>query len=343
MAEAFAEAVLSGKPVPYPPEDAVDNMRALDAIARFGALRTARRDQVDVNMASQMPAKQMPAKPAAAFSHLFSPFRIRDVALKNRIVFQPHFTALGNLDGMGSDDHDRLSRGARARRHRAHRHREPGGASDRQDVAPLHHRLGPGGHPLLPQADRERSGARHEDLRPAHPWRPHLARAPAAHTVGALADARAVEPFLHQGDGCRGHRGDGIDGFAASARNAMEGGFDGVEIKVAHDGLLRSFASPFFNHRTDGYGGSFENRMRFSIEVLEAIKRATATDFPVGVRICLDEFTHLRLRARLRAEDGRRARAHAAASTISMPTPAPSPATGWRSRRPPSLPAASAG
>ncbi len=82
-----------------------------------------------------------------------------------------------------------------------------------------------------------------------------------------------------------------IEGFAASARNAMEGGFDGVEIKIAHDGLLRSFASPFFNHRTDGYGGSFENRMRFSIEVLEAIKRATADDFPVGVRICLDEFT----------------------------------------------------
>ena len=46
----------------------------------------------------------MPAKPAADFSHLFSPFSIRNVALKNRIVFQPHFTALGNLDGMGSDD-----------------------------------------------------------------------------------------------------------------------------------------------------------------------------------------------------------------------------------------------
>ena len=59
-----------------------------------------------------------------------------------------------------------------------------------------------------------------------------------------------------------------IDGFAVSARNAIEAGFDGIEIKVAHDGLLRSFASPFFNHRTDGYGGSFENRMRFSLEVL---------------------------------------------------------------------------
>jgi 2,4-dienoyl-CoA reductase-like NADH-dependent reductase (Old Yellow Enzyme family) len=71
----------------------------------------------------------------------------------------------------------------------------------------------------------------------------------------------------------------------------MEGGFDGVEIKVAHDGLLRSFASPFFNRRTDGYGGSFENRMRLSVEVLEAIRKATSDDFPIGVRICLNEFT----------------------------------------------------
>ena len=82
-----------------------------------------------------------------------------------------------------------------------------------------------------------------------------------------------------------------IDGFAVSARNAVEGGFDGIEIKIAHDGLLRSFASPFFNRRTDGYGGSFENRMRLSYEVLEAIQRRRGDDVPVGVRICLDEFT----------------------------------------------------
>ncbi len=60
-------------------------------------------------------ASKMPAKPAADLSILFSPFSIRNVALKNRIVFQPHFTALGNLDGMGSDDliayHEARARG----------------------------------------------------------------------------------------------------------------------------------------------------------------------------------------------------------------------------------------
>ena len=82
-----------------------------------------------------------------------------------------------------------------------------------------------------------------------------------------------------------------IAGFATSARNAIDAGYDGIEIKIAHDGLLRSFASPYFNRRTDAYGGSFENRMRLSYEVLEAIKQAIGHDTPLGVRICLDEFT----------------------------------------------------
>ncbi len=82
-----------------------------------------------------------------------------------------------------------------------------------------------------------------------------------------------------------------IDGFAASARNLLDAGLDGIEIKIAHDGLLRSFASAYFNRRTDRYGCSFENRMRLPIEVIEAIKSATGPDIPLGVRICLDEFT----------------------------------------------------
>jgi 2,4-dienoyl-CoA reductase-like NADH-dependent reductase (Old Yellow Enzyme family) len=66
-----------------------------------------------------------------------------------------------------------------------------------------------------------------------------------------------------------------IEGFARSARNLVVARLDGIEIKIAHDDLLRSFASPFFNRRTDRYGGSFENRMRLSLEVIAAIKAAT--------------------------------------------------------------------
>ena len=82
-----------------------------------------------------------------------------------------------------------------------------------------------------------------------------------------------------------------IEGFATSARNLVEAGFDGIEIKIAHDGLLRSFASPFFNRRTDAYGGTFEKRMRLSIEVMQEIKTAVGSDIPLGVRLCVNEFT----------------------------------------------------
>ena len=112
---------------------------------------------------------------------------------------------------------------------------------------------------------------------PAIMWAPSQMPEPSSfHTTKAmdLADIRAT-----------------VDGFAAAAVNARDGGFDGVEIKVAHDGLLRSFASPFFNHRTDRYGGSFENRLRISVEVVEAIKKAAGDEFPVGVRLCLHEYT----------------------------------------------------
>ena len=59
-----------------------------------------------------------------------------------------------------------------------------------------------------------------------------------------------------------------------------EAGFDGLEFKIGHDGLLRSFVSPFFNRREDAYGGSFENRMRLPLEVLAAIRGAVGPDWP---------------------------------------------------------------
>jgi len=82
-----------------------------------------------------------------------------------------------------------------------------------------------------------------------------------------------------------------IEYFAKSAAIQKKGGFDGIELKVAHDGLFRSFVSPYFNHRQDEYGGNFENRMRFPLEVIKAMRVATGPDFPIGIRLCLEEFT----------------------------------------------------
>lgn len=232
----------------------------------------------------------MPAEAAPDFRRLFSPFSIRDVALKNRIVFQPHFTALGNLDGMGSDEliayHEARARGgvglivieSQAVHTTGKMSRRFISAWD-PCVVPFYRRLTAGVQAYGTKIFGQLTHGGHTSLE--HPphllWAPSQMPEPSSHFSTKAMDVEDIQAT--------------VEGFAISARNAMEGGFDGVEIKVAHDGLLRSFASPFFNHRTDGYGGSFENRLRFTVEVLEAIKRATSDSFPVGVRICLDEFT----------------------------------------------------
>jgi 2,4-dienoyl-CoA reductase-like NADH-dependent reductase (Old Yellow Enzyme family) len=75
------------------------------------------------------------------------------------------------------------------------------------------------------------------------------------------------------------------EGFAAAARRADEAGFDVVEVHAAHGYLLDQFLSPLANRRTDAYGGSRENRMRFPLEVIEAVRAAWPADKPLLVRI----------------------------------------------------------
>ncbi|WP_088348901.1 MULTISPECIES: NADH:flavin oxidoreductase [Rhodomicrobium] len=77
--------------------------------------------------------------------------------------------------------------------------------------------------------------------------------------------------------------------YAAAARRCKEGGLDGCEISAAHGHLIDQFWSPSVNKRTDGYGGSLENRMRFGIEVLEAMRAATGPDYVIGMRMSGDE------------------------------------------------------
>jgi len=75
------------------------------------------------------------------------------------------------------------------------------------------------------------------------------------------------------------------EAFAASARRAMRLGLDGIEIHGAHGYLLHEFLSPIANQRTDGYGGSLENRMRFPLEVFDAVRAEVPADKPVGVKV----------------------------------------------------------
>jgi len=77
--------------------------------------------------------------------------------------------------------------------------------------------------------------------------------------------------------------------FADGARRAKQAGFDGVEIHAGHGYLLSSFISPKTNTRTDDYGGSLDNRMRFPLEVLAAIRAEVGPDFPVWIKLDAQE------------------------------------------------------
>ncbi len=80
-----------------------------------------------------------------------------------------------------------------------------------------------------------------------------------------------------------------IEAFAKTAKLCRDAGVDGVEVHAVHEGyLLDQFAIEFFNKRTDEYGGSFENRYRFAKEVVSAIKEACGEDFPVSLRYSVE-------------------------------------------------------
>jgi len=74
-----------------------------------------------------------------------------------------------------------------------------------------------------------------------------------------------------------------VDKFASAAVRAQKAGFDGVDINAASSHLLHNFFSPFWNKRTDAYGGSIENRARFAMEVIREIKKRLGNDFPVSM------------------------------------------------------------
>ena len=76
-----------------------------------------------------------------------------------------------------------------------------------------------------------------------------------------------------------------VNAFAESAKMLKDAGVDGVEVHAVHEGyLLDQFTLKYVNKRTDEYGGSFENRYRFAVEVVQAIKKACGDDFPVSLR-----------------------------------------------------------
>jgi 2,4-dienoyl-CoA reductase-like NADH-dependent reductase (Old Yellow Enzyme family) len=120
------------------------------------------------------------------------------------------------------------------------------------------------------------------------PWRGGRAIAPDA-PRGWRPVAPSPIPF-HEGDPVpaeltRDQIGRIVEDFAASARRALAAGFQVVEIHGAHGYLIHSFVSPHSNRRTDEYGGSFENRIRFALEVVDAVRAVWPEELPVFYRV----------------------------------------------------------
>ena len=230
-------------------------------------------------------------------SALFSPFSLRALALSNRIVIAPmcqysadegvvgdwHLMHLGNLSHSGAGlliveatavaPEGRIS------------DRCPGLWNDAQEAAWGRVLTGVRQHSKMPLAIQLAHAGRKASC--AVPWQggKQLALndggwatvAPSA--AAFVATDRAPEAL----DAAGLQRV--VQDFVAAAKRADRLGFDGVELHAAHGYLLHQFLSPLSNHRTDEYGGSLANRMRFPLEVFAALRAAWPVEKPLGVRV----------------------------------------------------------
>ncbi len=99
-------------------------------------------------------------------------------------------------------------------------------------------------------------------------------------------------PSYHDLDGSHAMTGaeieEIIEAFAQAARRAKESGFDGIELFAAYHAIIDQFWTPWSNRRDDRWGGSFENRMRFSSEIIARIRRLVGEDFIIGLAVSMD-------------------------------------------------------
>jgi N-methyl-L-proline demethylase len=221
---------------------------------------------------------------------LFSPFTIKNLTLRNRIVSTSHEPAYSE-DGLPKD------------RYRAyHREKARGGVAltmmggsalvspdstpafgnlqlFRDEAVPYLRALADDVHEQGAAVMTQLTHMGHRTYNDAGDWIPAISASGTRETAHR-AFTRPAETL----DIARITRD-----FADTAARCKEGGLDGVEISVYSGHLLDEFLTPARNHRRDEYGGSFENRIRFPLEVIRAVRAAVGNDFIVGVRMSFDE------------------------------------------------------
>ena len=223
------------------------------------------------------------------FKNLFSPITINGMTVKNRAVMPPMATGYANADSMVSDR--LISYQAR---------RAKGGTgliiTEVCAVVPrgkgFPNELGVWNDEFIPGLAKIPSELHRHGAKAALQLH-HAGRETFESAVGAKPEAPSAIPSAVLGQPCEAMSleriAELIDAFAKAAGRAREAGFDAVELHGAHGYLLNQFLSPFSNKREDEYGGSDENRMRFILEIISAVRKFVGRDFPVWIRVSADE------------------------------------------------------
>jgi 2,4-dienoyl-CoA reductase-like NADH-dependent reductase (Old Yellow Enzyme family) len=242
--------------------------------------------------------------PMSAFEHLFTPIRIGNVDIPNRICHEPTDISSSHIDGSVSSrdihHHETIARGgtglvivgATSPNHRTNRSTVTNLVADEDTYIPglarlaaAMHRYGAKCAIQLQHAGRQASLPRDgkqasNDVAMSLPWSQSHA------IVYANADEKRKTVHVLTTDEVI----EIVEEFSEAAWRAMQAGFDAVELHAAHGYLLSQFMSPLLNHRTDRFGGTFENRMRFPLAIVQSIQAKCGRVFPVLIRYSADEW-----------------------------------------------------
>lgn len=222
--------------------------------------------------------------------NLFSPIKIKSMELANRAVMAPMGTNLGNEDGTVSEANIAyLRRRAQGRPGliitevtAVH----PSGAAINRELAVYDDRFIPG---LRRLADIAHAAGCKIALQLHHAGRESLFLLKQGRAI-APSPIRSLVFGLTPREMTKEEIKEIIAAFGAAALRAKEAGYDAVEIHGAHGYLLNQFLSPLANQRQDEYGGSLTNRARFVIEVIAEVRRRVGEDFPISLRLSIEEF-----------------------------------------------------
>ena len=221
--------------------------------------------------------------------HLFSPVAINTLKLKNRAVMPPMGTGYGNKDGTVNERLIRyLERRARG-----------GVGLVITEVCAIDSRgkgfpteIGAWSDEHIPGLASLAAAVKSAGAAIALQLH-HAGRETVKDFIGAMPEAPSDLPSAILNQPCEAMSleriREVIGAYAEAAGRAREAGFDAVEIHGAHGYLIGQFLSPFSNRRTDEYGGSDENRARFAIKVLRAVRAKVGVDYPVIIRVSSDE------------------------------------------------------